>query len=293
MEITRLRQFCAIYQTSNLRKAAELLGISPGSLSKSMRQLQESMKCTLIIPSGRGIVITDKGKQLYVNAQRVISEYQMMQQNMGSEQLEPVPTVRLASFELFTTYFMGSLIHNYFKDHKFFVVERAPGQIETSVLGREVDFGITYAPVPHPELDFLKICSFRKQIFSKRGEFQNLPLSEIPFCAPITLVAGSPTGISNLDGWPNDIPRKVVFQFELLETSLEVCRQGLAAIFCPSFVIPLQNRMLKHEYQLVPLSLPEDMKEVKRVIYIVKRKTQTEGQIIKRVSKAIRLICLS
>ena len=64
METNRLHQFYTLYQTVNLRKASELLGISHSGLSKSMTILQRELDQDLFITVGRGIAFTDKGHQL-------------------------------------------------------------------------------------------------------------------------------------------------------------------------------------------------------------------------------------
>ncbi len=71
-----------------------------------------------------------------------------------------------------------------------FVIERIPGQIEQAILNREVDLGITYAPVPNENLDFLKICQFEKKIFIREGALAGVSTTHNPFSAPMTPVHG-------------------------------------------------------------------------------------------------------
>lgn len=289
MEINRLRQFCALAELGHLRQSAELLNLSPGALSKSMKVLQEELGVKLFTSNGRALLITDQGRQIYTHARRVISDFEFLLQStkLKAEKIKPL---RIASFELFTTYFMGEWIERFQMKMPLNVIERVPGQIEESVSGKEADFGITYAPVPRPDLDFLKICSFEKGIFVRRGMFKGLSLSEIPFSTPTTSVTGSPTGITSLDGWPEDFPRKILYRFELLETALVGARLGLAAIFCPKFIVPLQNRLVKTEFQLIELGLPPGMQPVRRSVFIVKRKTDPESAEIKSLARALRQV---
>ena len=241
MDINRIRQFCTVVETGHLRNAAELLNMSPGALSKAMKLLQQEMRSKLLTQDGRGIRITDEGRRMYASAQRVLAEFASMLASASSVAGQQSKTIRIASFELFTSYFMGKLAKDYFPTELFHVAEKGPGQIEEAILNQTSDLGLTYAPVPHNELEFLKIGQFENGIFVRRGAFRNVAISLIPFAAPITAVSGSPTGITSLDGWPSDIPRFVKYRFELLETGLETTRLGLSAIFCPDFVVPLQN----------------------------------------------------
>src|SRR5262249_33209923 len=156
--------------------------------------------------------------QLYSRAQRVIREYDLMRDGL-KRPLEQRRYLKLASFEPFTVHFLGPLIEAHFPRDGLFVLERVPGQIEEALLSREADLGITYAPVPHDDLDFLKICFFEKKIFLRKGAFDGTPIGQVPFAAPLTPVHGSPTGITSLDGWPDDVPRDVPYRLEMLEAT--------------------------------------------------------------------------
>ena len=228
--------------------------------------------------------------KLSVGAQRAIREYDRMRDEMRN----PEPredALSFASFEPFTVYFVGRLIRDHFPNERFRVFERVPGGIESSILSGEADFGITYAPVPHIELEHVKICSFDKRIFVREGSFRGLPAHAIPFAAPFTPVKGSPTGITSLDGWPAEIPRKLTYQLEMLEATLEVCRLGLAAIFAPEFVVAMQNQLLAPANRLRAIPLPEGMKPLRRDVYITKRRNETRERTVRKLARALRVAC--
>ena len=110
MEIHRLRQFRVVVETSNLRKAADLLGLSHSGLSKSMKVLENELSMVLFHPSGRGVVISDQGLRLYERSQRFLDEYKLL---IDRETAATTRIVRIGSFEVFTSYFIGLLLKNY------------------------------------------------------------------------------------------------------------------------------------------------------------------------------------
>ena len=65
MNIDRLKYFSVIVETKNLRKASELIGITPGSLSKAISVLESELSIKLLRPEGRGIEITEEGLEIY------------------------------------------------------------------------------------------------------------------------------------------------------------------------------------------------------------------------------------
>jgi DNA-binding transcriptional LysR family regulator len=287
MEINRVRLFCTICETDNLRKAAEFHGMSPGALSKSMKQLEHELDTKLIIPAGRGLAITDDGREIYTAGQSLIQEYERFLSSTKSSKHQDRP-LRIGSFEVFTTHFLGHALQSFLPDLEVFASETTPGEIESSLIEHRLDVGITYAPVPHAELDFLKVTNFEFAIFGRRDRFGKVPFLDLPFAIPITPIRGFPTNIQGLDAWPEAFPRKIKYRFELLETALDAARKGLAVLFCPEFVIKLQNESLKPEYRLTRLPSPAGMKSVKQHIYLVKRKSSIEDQNIKKLARALR-----
>jgi DNA-binding transcriptional LysR family regulator len=289
MNFDRLKHFCAIVETQNLRKAGELLHITPGALSKSMQNLRHEVGFELIATDGRRLLITDEGKNFYFQCKKIVNDIESLKRSISGP--APRESIRIASFEPFTVYFISEMIAKHFDRESFLVLERIPGQMEQALLTREADFGITYAPIPHPELEFLKICTVQKRIFAKKGAFEGWEFSKIPFAAPTTPVPQSPSGVTNFDGWPSKISRNLVYELEMLEATLELCRKGLVAVFTYDYIVRLQNEKLKPEFKLQALPFPTGMSELQRHVYIIKRRTDPESLALKKLARALRQIC--
>src|SRR4051812_16227478 len=110
METKRLKQFRTVVETGSLRKAAELLGISHSGLFKSIKVLEEELGFALFVPAGRGIAVSDEGKALY---QRSARFFEALDQLVGRKEARQTSLIRLGSFEVFTTYFVGKLLAHY------------------------------------------------------------------------------------------------------------------------------------------------------------------------------------
>ena len=63
METIRLRHFKAIVDTGGLMKASEVLGITGGGLSKSIKSLEEELGFKLFQQQGRGLELTEIGQE--------------------------------------------------------------------------------------------------------------------------------------------------------------------------------------------------------------------------------------
>jgi DNA-binding transcriptional LysR family regulator len=283
METNRVRQFCAVYETQNLRKASELLGISHGGLSKSLKVLEGELGFALFHAIGRGLGPTDAARAFYPGAK----EFLRQEERLLRPRTEAAPELRIASFEVFTTYFLPRLIAEGFAGYRLLVHELIPGLLEDAVAEGRVDVAITYDPTTRPGVEFLRAGKVSMGIFGApalaRGARDALAL---PFVAPVFPVHGTPSDVKGLDGFPDHRhPRRVVYQVELLQTALQLAGQGVAVGFFPRFLVRLYNETVREDLRLVEV---RSAIEVARPIYIVKRQSTPESKEIKRLAARLR-----
>ncbi len=292
METNRLRQFRVIVETVNLRKAADLLGISHSGLSKSMKALETEIGFPLFHASGRGLVISDRGLQV----NRLLDDLlNRVDQVLGVNQAPQLTTLRIGSFEVFTSYFIGPLLKSYLPQTQVEIHELVPGRLEEALAFNQIDIGVTYEPIPHQTIEYIKITSLTMGAYASKEQIKHFAkqhLSEVPFVVPVSPLEGAPSGVKGRDGWPDEkINRHIRYRVDLMSTGLEIARQGLAAIFIPRFVAKLHNQSVVPQHQLELLQLPKSLGLVRRNVFIVKRESTTETNEIRQLAKALRTIC--
>ena len=291
MDIDRLTYFCVLAQTVNMRKAAELLRISPPALSKAIKVLEEEAGYKLITPSGRGIILTDQGRYLAERGAKIIAELNSLKGSAATASGAVAP-LRIGSFEVFTTYFLGLLAEKELFEVPLLVHELVPGQIEAALLDRQVDVGLTYIAIPSPDLDHIRVGSIEMGIFACEGfKHRGEEIGKLPFAIPITPIAGAPTKVQGLDGWPDDrVPRNARYKVTLMESALELCRRGLAAAYLPTFVAELHNRTVQKPFRLQRLPLPKNFRLQTQPVYLIKRKGDLENPYMRKIAKALRTL---
>lgn len=291
MNLRRLEYFVTLANTGNLRRASELLAISPPALSKAMKVLEEELESNLWIADGRRIVLTDAGKALQRKAPQLIEQLKQLKESLHTKQDGPQP-IRIGTFEVFSTYFLSFLDRLKWDNHSLELHELLPGEVEKAVAQGELDLGITYMPIPDPNLDFLKVASIEMGVFTKKGAFKGVPQPELPFVIPVMPLQGVPTKVRGLDGWPDDAyQRKVLHRVTLLESALELCRQGRTAGYFPIFIAHEHNKRVIEELRLERRRTPYAGRVCRSDVFIVKRKATEETTLVKQVAKAIRLVC--
>lgn len=291
MDLTKLRYFSVVAETGSLREAAEVLHISSAAISKAIASLEAQLQLNLIESSGRGIRITTDGERVAKNAAHLFQEYTRFEQAISNETVDQ-NRLRIATFEVFSTYFTGELAKTQLPELEFDLLETTPGELEAAVAKGRADIGITYLPVPHRDLDLLRVTHVEMGIFGIKKVFANTKFIDLPFAIPISPLDAVPTKVRGLDSWPEDkFARKVKYRVTMMESALEFCRQGLAVAYLPTFVAALHNKNSIREAQLEQLPLPKGMKVQKHPVYLIKRKVDGETSTIKKLAKSLRLTC--
>ncbi len=171
MEIRRLRAFRTIVECGGLTKAAAVLHVTPGALSKAMRQLERETGKALLVKRGRALRLTEHGRLPYHASGPLIEEHARVLRKLDASHGAGLPTLRLATYEVFSTHFLGALLRAGLAECSCQVHELCVGELERAISDRETDVGITYVPVPRPGLTFR-------------------PVGEISFHAHVRLMSG-------------------------------------------------------------------------------------------------------
>jgi len=293
MDSNRLRYFIAVAETGSVRKAAELLRLSPAALSKAIKLLERESGLELLVPAGRGIAVTPDGRQLAKRAGPILENLRGLAAQIGGEKAAASDLIRLGSFEVFTTHSLKPVLKTFPREASLLLREVIPGEMENALLAHEIDVGITYLPIPTAGVDHLKVANVRMGIYARRGAFERAPFAEIPFAIPVQPLKGTPSKVQGLDGWPDGkVARHIKYQVTLMESALELCRNGLAAAYLPSFVVHYHNQSVRPELRLQERPLPKGIgARHSQGVYIARRKGDPEDHRVRRIARALREAC--
>ena len=82
MRIEQLEYLLEIVRFGSMTKAGESLNITPQSLSRSMKALEDEFDVTLFERKTHGVVLTEQGHQLLNMAENILLEYNLTKQNI-------------------------------------------------------------------------------------------------------------------------------------------------------------------------------------------------------------------
>ncbi|MBN9412759.1 MAG: LysR family transcriptional regulator [Candidatus Paracaedimonas acanthamoebae] len=291
MDSNRLRYFLVVAEIENIRKAADALRITPSALSKALKQLEYEIGTTLLVPTGRGISITESGRELVRRARPLMEDWEKLRHELREKKKNNasiIKPLRIGSFEIFSTHFLGSLINSLSHINELMLQEIIPSEIEKSLLDYRIDYGITNLPIPMAGIIHHRITSYELKIYGRVDIFGEVAFSDLPFVAPIISIIDSPNSIKTLDGWPDEqIERSVKYKVDMLESALELCRQGKAVAYLPTFIVKLHNNTVKSSYNLQVISSPNGNLSKKLGIYLAKRKGDPNDRLSTEIMDAI------
>jgi DNA-binding transcriptional LysR family regulator len=276
--------------TGTLTKASELLGVSHSGLSKAMAVLQDELGIKVFVPKGRGLELTEKGRMLYDKSQKILEMIDSVKTN--TEQPEKI--LRIGFPELLALAVTESVTSE-LKDG--LTIENIDSEeIEARVLDQKNDFGFTFIPFPHKDLDHLKIGTVTLSSFCRSGSLQGQDPTKVPYVIPAADLKENVLSIRIRDGWNSNLPRHSPYRANSLSIALKMAQSGACAIYLPSFLVAHLNDVGSKSRQFKELDLPAERRRLERThrdIFLVKRSHDEESKVMKKVVKIVRKICLS
>jgi DNA-binding transcriptional LysR family regulator len=295
LEIRDLNYFRAVVEAGGLTRAASVLHITPGALSKALRRFEDEAGRELFARRGRTLVLTDAGERLYRSSARLVEEHQRLLAEIEADRDTPDTTLRIATFEVFSTYALAAMLEQpTLTGSTLQVLDVGVAQITEAVLDREVDLGITYVPFPHRELRFQRVAELEFGIYARRGAFVGDSFASLPFAIPTSRLQLASGELLGIDCWPSArIPRRVAYRLTMLETALALVRRGQAVVFIPHFIARLHDEVTAKRYRLRRIRAPKGLGVVRRTAHLVTRQHWSHPTLCDDVASALATVVRS
>jgi len=254
-----------------------------------MRVLESEVGAELFVRDGRKLALSDEGKRLLPAVEEILGKIDALRYGLKPRTQEAL--IRLATFEVFSTHFLGPLLGALPPESGLELYEALPGEIERLVAERHADIGLSYLPIAWNGLEYLEITTIEMAVFGKQDIFAGISLEALPFAVPLNPLASVPTKARGLDGWPDDrLPRWRKYQVAMLESALELCRRGVAVAYLPKFVARLHNQTAALSCQLDEIASAR-IKDGGQSVYLIKRRNDRESPLARTIASTVRKTC--
>jgi len=153
--IRQLEYFVAIADAKSFRKAAERLGVSQPTLSSQIYILEECLQTSLLERSRSGTTITPAGRELIVNARKVLEEARGLVDNANMMKNGPGGTFRIGVSPTVGPYLLPHILSDLHKEYstlKLYVRENKPNTLEIDLLEGRLDIVLIPLPFNNPTL---------------------------------------------------------------------------------------------------------------------------------------------
>ena len=169
MELSQLRIFLAVIDSSSVTRAADEVGLTPGAVSQQLRNLATHLGAVLFVRSGRRITPTAQALRLAEYARTILQQVRRAEQEFTRDASGDTRPFHFATGATALIYRLGKplrLLRKRFPENEIHVTVAATEEIATGVLSRRFDLGLISMPIPEDRLTVLPL--FEEELLGLR-----------------------------------------------------------------------------------------------------------------------------
>lgn len=151
MDLRRIKYFFAVVEHGNLSSAARSLRVSQPTLSRQIQSIEEQFQTSLFLRGGRGMLLTDAGRQLHEGLHSIERQLRSLQDDIAAASVEPSGEVAFGIPPSPRGLIAVPLIKAFNKAYPRVVVriiEETSGQLRDLVANGFIDVAVTNAHEP-------------------------------------------------------------------------------------------------------------------------------------------------
>jgi len=141
-QFAELSAFVAVAEHRNFTKAAAQLGVSPSTLSQTIRSFEERLGVRLLNRTTRSVALTEAGEQLFGNAQSVLDGIGKAIESVNSFRDKPIGTLRLSMPRVSAVALVGPLLPQFLAEFPEIKLEMNIDDSHSDIVGGRFDAGI-------------------------------------------------------------------------------------------------------------------------------------------------------
>lgn len=177
MEIRQLKYFLKVAETLNFSEASRRLFITQSTLSQQISHLEAEIELPLFERSGRGVFLTEAGKELIPYALKAVSATESCMDHINDLKKMLTGELNIGVTYSFRTIMMDTMI-DFLKAYpgvKLNIIYRSMEELMLMLKSRQLDFVLAFSPLKFDsEIDSRVIFSNRVAAVVKDGH----PLSQ-------------------------------------------------------------------------------------------------------------------
>jgi LysR family transcriptional regulator, cyn operon transcriptional activator len=193
MDLRHLRYFIAIADSATMMAAADKVFVTQSTLSHQLAQLETELGVKLFERIGRGLRLSDSGKEYLGYARGILRQVEEGKQALSDLRSVATGSLRIGVIHSFVTHVMPQVSAQFLKKHphvQLKVHELTALDIEAQVEAGELDVGFAFSPPSgiatrqitgeHLFDDVLALAVPKKHILTRRKSVSFKQLKDVP-----------------------------------------------------------------------------------------------------------------
>ncbi|MCL9781741.1 LysR family transcriptional regulator [Vibrio sp. S4M6] len=214
MKINDLAIFVEVAKAQSLRQAARQLGIHPGTLSKTIKRIEEHYQHEMFSRIGGNWALTSAGETLFQRAIELIEVNEKIERELGKPRR---PHLRVSGPNAVLSYFLPGLMHQFIAAQPQATIETKTAHDLSMLLKHDVDLALICQLNDQPpserqivakklrKVTFVTAANLNHPLVSRSG--QVTPIEQVlqhPFIVPSQPFYGKMEEQRSPDGWHDE-----------------------------------------------------------------------------------------
>jgi DNA-binding transcriptional LysR family regulator len=179
-QFAELNAFVAVAEHGNFTKAATHLGISPATLSQTIRELEERLGVRLLNRTTRSVALTEAGERLLARLRPVLDDYEAAIDSVNSFRDKPAGLLRLTMPPVPATWLVGPALPLFLAQYPDIRFEISVTTELVDIVAKHFDAGIRLGQRLERDMIAVKLGELRFAAVASPDYFARHPLPKTP-----------------------------------------------------------------------------------------------------------------
>lgn len=182
---SRWQVFLRVAEAGSLGKAATVLAQPPSAVSRAVAELERRCGERLFVRTGRGVLLTEFGRQLLPRVQRLVAEAQQLEEDIRAARGQPIGDVALGLLPSAVPRYAGPLtaaVRSRMPGVRLHLVEGASAQLEEQLRDGRLDMAVVLREDSAALGDEQLLARVPLYLVGRRGDTA-LAAAELPLAA--------------------------------------------------------------------------------------------------------------
>ncbi|MBI3544102.1 MAG: LysR family transcriptional regulator [Deltaproteobacteria bacterium] len=280
MELNHLRYFYEVARRQSFTKASAALRVSQPSISRTIKQMEDTVGARLLDRTRRGgVSLTDTGKLFFQSCESIFQEVDNLKLTVQQRDAEVAGDLSIGASDNICNYLFPDVLEEFFARHPKVRVQLfngSSGDIKGEILAGKSELGVFHTPPTEPAIEAEKIAFVEfaivgspanKELLKLSKRFEPERLAALPFVSCRTSDYSKPYPIRKMLK-SIDITPTVHFESNSQETQKRMALKGLGYAILPRYMVADELRAKR----LVEIRTP---KRLGADIYLACKKNKT------------------